>query len=157
MPEPGREAVTIREAREADLPVLVRLLAQLSLDEPREQPGPPLPEAYEQAFGKIEADPGLRLLVACREERIVGSATVAVIPNLSFRGRPFTLVDSVVVDESERRSGVGRLLMEEARRIARASGSYKLSLTSNAQRDWAHRFYERLGFRETHKGYTVEP
>jgi len=135
----------------------VRLLQQLSLDEPREEPGLPLPAPYHRAFSEMESDPRLRLLVACLRDRVVGSATVAVIPNLSFHARPFTLVDSVVVDESVRKRGVGRRLMAEARRIARASGSYKLSLTSNVQRDWAHRFYENLGVVATHRGYTTEP
>lgn len=49
--------LTIREAIDSDLPRLVALLRQESLDTPREHPGPPLPGAYHEAFLRIEADP----------------------------------------------------------------------------------------------------
>ena len=51
-------AVRIREATEDDLPRLIELLAQLSLDAPREDAGPPLRQTYSAAFAEIQADPG---------------------------------------------------------------------------------------------------
>ncbi len=45
--------------------------------------------------------------------------------------------------------------MAAAVQIARRRDCYKLSLTSNRTRKQAHRFYERLGWRWTHRGYTL--
>ena len=40
--------------------------------------------------------------------------------------------------------------------LARQAGCYKVALTSNKLRDDAHRFYRRLGFIATHKGFRIE-
>ena len=154
-PEGGSgSAARIRDATEGDLPRLVELLGQLSLDEPREDAG--LAQRYNQAFAEIEADPRQRLFVVEAGERVVGAASLVIIPNLSHVGRPYAVVENVVVDASERGGSLGALLMERCVEEARKAGCYKLSLTSNKRRTDAHRFYERLGFRATHEGYRVE-
>lgn len=54
---------SIRDATEEDLPRIVELLAQLSLEGPRENLGPPLPETYRKAFREVLADAKQRQLV----------------------------------------------------------------------------------------------
>ena len=154
--EPLPSEARVRNATEADLPRLVELLAQLSLDTPREDPGPPPPETYRRAFREIEADPRQRLLVVEVQARIVGTATLIIVPNLSHGGRPYAIVENVVVDAASRDSGHGELLLRHVIEEARRAGCYKLSLTSNKRRREAHRFYERLGFQATHEGYRVD-
>lgn len=149
-------AVRIREATEDDLPRLIELLAQLSLDAPREDAGPPLPQTYSAAFVEIQADQRQRLLVAEASGRIAGSATLIIVPNLTHQGRPYAIVENVVVDQTQRGGGIGELLMRHAIEAAGRAGCYKLSLTSNRRREDAHRFYERLGFVATHEGYRIE-
>ncbi len=64
--EPPAPKPTIRAATAADLPRIIELLAQLSMDddgEPREELRPPLPERYREVFQEIEADLRQRLLV----------------------------------------------------------------------------------------------
>ncbi|MCH7715626.1 MAG: GNAT family N-acetyltransferase [Gemmatimonadetes bacterium] len=154
-PPPSAEA-QVRHATEADLPRIVELLAQLSLDESREELGPPLPETCRRAFQQIQADPNQRLLVAEAGGRVVGTASLLIVPNLSHRGRPYAIVENVVVDATERGAGYGELLLRYAMEEARRAGCYKLSLTSNKRRTDAHRFYGRLGFQATHEGFRVE-
>jgi GNAT superfamily N-acetyltransferase len=150
-----RTMTTIREATEADLPRLVELLYQLSqLGEIPER------EVHQPSAGEldalraIQADARCSLLVLEVEGKVVGTATLYVVPNLSHGGRPFAIVESVVVDEADRGLGFGRLLMDEAEARARAAGCYKIALTSNRRRAEAHRFYQRLGYRATHQGFT---
>jgi GNAT superfamily N-acetyltransferase len=154
--EPPAPDARIREAVEGDLPRLVELLAQLSLDEPREALEQPLAESYRQAFAEISADPRQRLLVLDTAGRIVGSLVVIIVPNLSRQGRPYALVENVVVDEAERGKRYGELLMRRAIEEARRAGCYKLALTSNKRRPDAHRFYARLGLRATSEGFRVD-
>ena len=146
----------MRHATEADLPRIVELLAQLSLDESREELGPPLPETCRRAFQQIQADPNQRLLVAEAGGRVVGTASLLIVPNLSHQGRPYAIVENVVVDATERGAGYGELLLRHAMEEARRAGCYKLSLTSNKRRTEAHRFYGRLGFQATHEGFRIE-
>src|SRR5262245_27957023 len=147
--------ISTRRATASDLPRLVELLQQLSIDEPRESPDEPL-DAYRRAFARIDSDPNQQLLVAESEGRIVGTLVVVVIANLSHRGKPWAVVENVVVDAAARGQGVGEALLREAEVIARAAGCFKLSLTSNKRRADAHRFYGRLGFRATHEGFRLE-
>ena len=43
--------------------------------------------------------------------------------------------------------------MEDAEGRARAAGCSLMQLTTHRTRDRAHRFYERLGYEPSHKGY----
>lgn len=149
-------AASVREATEADLPRLVALLAQLSLDGQREELGPPLPEAYRAAFRAIEADANQRLYVLEAAGEIVGSLVLVIVPNLSHQGRPYAIVENVIVDAERRSAGYGELLMRQAMAEAEQAGCYKLALTSNKERAGAHRFYRRLGLEARHEGFRTD-
>lgn len=147
---------TIRLAKEQDIPRLIELLAQLSLGAPRERTDESATDAYVSAFGEIADDPRQQLFVLEAGGRVVGSACLIVVPNLSHQGRPYAIVENVVVDADSRSVGYGELLMRHAMAEARRAGCYKLSLTSNKQRPDAHRFYQRLGFRAASEGFRVD-
>ncbi len=148
--------MSIRDATEADLPRLVELLAQLTLDVPREDVGSPIPGVYLDAFRRIDADDTQRLLVSEVDRRIVGSLVLFITPNLTHEGKPFATVEYVVVDETERGAGYGRQLLAFAIEEAKAAGCYKMALTSHKTRTAAHRFYESLGFESTHDAYRIQ-
>jgi GNAT superfamily N-acetyltransferase len=146
----------VREANENDLPRLIELFAQLSPEDPHEDAGPPLPDAYVDVFRRIDADPNQHLLVLERFGNVIGSAVVIVVPNLTHIGTPYAIVENVVVDEPERGSGGGEALMRKTVEMARAAGCYKVALTSNKRRGGAHRFYHRLGFQASHEGFRLD-
>ncbi len=149
-------SLQIRNAARNDLPRLIQLLAQLSLDEQREDLTEPAPTAYGAALDEILADPSQKLLVAVEDELIVGMAAFIRVANLSHVGRPWALVEDVVVDASHRGKGYGEALLRRAIELAREGGCYKLVLTSNKARTDAHRFYRRLGFNATHEGFRID-
>ncbi len=149
MTEPS---LTIRDARAADLPAIVTMLADDPLGAGRERVAEPLPPAYHAAFGEIESDPRQRLLVAERDDTLVGTLQLSIIPNLTFGGRRRAQVEGVRIAESARGQGVGRSLIEHAKGIAQEQGCHLLQLTTNRQRPEAVRFYERLGFVDSHHG-----
>ena len=146
---------TIRRATEADLPRIVELLSQLSLGDDRDPPAEPLPESYRAALRQIEADPRQQLLVVEVRGRPVATGTLGIIPNLSYRGKPWAFVEGLVVDSSARGKGYGEALLRYAIEEARRAGCYKISLTSNKRRTEAHRFYEKMGFVATHEGFRL--
>jgi GNAT superfamily N-acetyltransferase len=147
------DRAAVRDAVEADLPRVVELLQQMSLDSPREDTSSPIKEAYVEAFRRIEADPSLRLLVIEVDGRVLGTASFILVPNLSYRGRPHAIVENVVVDEAERGRGLGEQLVRYCLEEARRAGCTRLSLASNRQRTRAHAFYERLGFKQSRLGF----
>ena len=148
--------MNIRDATEADLPRLVDLLDQLALDTPREERGPPLPAFYRNAFRRVDANDGQRLLVLEVDGEIVGTLVLLIIPNITHQGRPYATVENVVVEERERGAGYGRQLLAFAIDEAKAAGCYKIALTSHKTRTEAHRFYESLGFESTHDAYRIQ-
>lgn len=144
-------SLSFRPAVRADLPSLLDLYAQLGQDDGRVLG---LAEA-EALWDRIDAYPDYRIHVAEIDGRVVGTWSLLVMVNLAHRGLPSAVVEDVVVDDSCRGRGIGKRMMREALDIARAKGCYKLALTSNRNREAAHRFYESLGFtRHGHSFFT---
>ncbi|WP_329109892.1 GNAT family N-acetyltransferase [Micromonospora sp. NBC_01699] len=141
-------AITIRTAVETDLPALLALYGQLHPDDtplPVDRAGP--------IWREITAQPGRTVLLASRDGVPAGTLDCTVLPNLTRGGRPFMLVENVVVDSSVRRRGVGRRLLAAAVDLARSTGCYKVQLLSRSTRDEAHDFYESCGFRQIAAGF----
>lgn len=102
----------------------------------------------EQSVGALLADPAVTLLVAHDESRIVGTTTVVCFHKPT---RHEARLEDVVVDESARGAGVGRLLVERAVDVARRRGATRLVLQSAPWRDAANRFYPALGFERSER------
>lgn len=86
---------------------------------------------------------GYRLLVAWRGGTAVGAAGYRFQENL-IRGR-FAYVDDLVVLDSERRSGIGALLLDEVARVAKSAGYGWLTLDTALNNVLGQRFYFRWG------------
>jgi len=137
-----------REASKADLPDVLRLLAQPDMDDGQVLP---LAEA-ERLFDHMARYPDYRLYVAIRDDRIVGAFALLIMDNLGHRGAHSGVIEDVVVDPQYQGQGIGRAMMQHALRLCGEKGCYKLALSSNLTRERAHAFYESLGF-ERH-GYS---
>ena len=144
----------IRDARPEDLPRLLQLLLQLSeLSHIRETEPRPVTDAHRAVLDRITHDPDVRLVVLEDGGQVIGTLTLYVMANLSHGGRPFAIVENVVVDAEARGGGYGRQLMAFGVRTAREAGCYKVGLSSNNQRPEAHAFYRAIGFQDTHHGF----
>ena len=141
-----------RPATRADLPDIVRMLADDKLGRERERCDDPLPQAYYDAFDRIEAATGNELIVAVLNGRIAGSMQLTWIPSISFQGGTRLLIESVRVDSPLRGRGIGAEMFRWAIGEARRRGCFMVQLTTNNQRPEARRFYERLGFAASHVG-----
>lgn len=150
----ARGAVRVRRARLADLPALDRLYRELHLDEYDEFAS--TAAKFRSAFGSIARNRDHHLLVAEQSGRVVGTLHLLMFRHLGHGLRPVAIVENVVVRSGLRSKGIGERMMAAAGTIAQANGCYKMSLTSNIQRPRAHRFYERLGWRRTHFGFSFD-
>ena len=63
-------------------------------------------------------------------------------------------IQEMYVNENGRSHGIGKLLIEKLKEMAKARGVLQLEVTSSFRREDAHRFYEREGFAHTHKKFT---
>jgi ribosomal protein S18 acetylase RimI-like enzyme len=118
------------ELREA----MDRLVPQLSKSNP-----PPTDEALQEM---IDSDASI-LFMARDETGILGTLTLIVfrIPT-GIRA----WIEDVIVDETARGKGVGRIINEAAIGHAFAHGAITVDLTSRPSREAANRLYQRIGF-----------
>jgi GNAT superfamily N-acetyltransferase len=145
--------VTIRAARNEDYGALQHLWRQLDTMHARLQagffrlPSEPRPAC---AIGDARASWSEAILVAEEGGRIVG---VVQLKLLDTPGDPFktprrrALVEDLVVDQGERRRGIGGALMTAATQWARRRGAEQLVLTLWTGNAEAEAFYEGLGYR----------
>jgi GNAT superfamily N-acetyltransferase len=148
--------VNIRPATESEVPRILELYRQLalSLQEAEEQTMLP-DEHYRGIFSEIATRPDCDLLVAEDGDVIIASLALVIVPNLSHGGRPWAVIENVVVDETYRRRGIGRQIMQYAADRARAAGCYKVGLTSTKSRTGAHKFYQDLGYEASAEGFRL--
>jgi GNAT superfamily N-acetyltransferase len=143
--------VTVRRATAADLDGVLRLYDQLA--DGRVEA---LPARHPDAVGlstTIWSQPGRFILVAVKDDRPVGTADLLIVPNLTHGGAPWAIVENVVVASEARRTGIGRLVMDEIVRLCEKFGCYKIQLLSGKHRHEAHEFYRRLGFEQRAEGF----
>lgn len=145
-------AIAIRLATDADLPAVVRLLADDSLGATREHYADPLPDAYTRAFAAMQAQGGNHVLVATQDDDVVGCLQLTIIPGLSRFGALRGQIEGVRVSSAHRGQRIGEALVQHALDRCRDAGCSLVQLTSDVTRVDARRFYERLGFEATHVG-----
>lgn len=147
-----------RDATEADLPVIVHMLADDRFGAGRERDVLPLPPSYLAGFRAMLAQGG-RIILAGKDGAVVGCMQFNIIHGVSQQGQSRAQVEGVRVDSAMRGKGIGTAMMRHAMAEARAAGCAILQLTTNRDRTTAQAFYARLGFAYSHAGMkiTLEP
>ncbi|NEE07195.1 GNAT family N-acetyltransferase, partial [Streptomyces sp. SID7499] len=95
------------------------------------------------------------VVVAVREDRVVGTLQLTIVPGLSRRGATRSIIEGVRIHGDERGSGLGTQLIQWAVDESRRQKCQLVQLTSDVTREDAHRFYERLGFTASHVGFKL--
>lgn len=144
--------IRFRLAQRADLPSIVRMLADDALGSQRERYEDPLPESYYSAFEQIHSDPNHELIVAERNGEVIGTLHLMYLPSISYQGGLRAQIESVRVDKRFQGQGIGSVMMNWTVERAGQRGAHIVQLTTHKTRGDAHRFYERLGFKGTHLG-----
>jgi len=145
-----------RFAGEADLPVVVEMLADDSIAGHREHNASQVLPEYAKAFAAMMQMPFNRLLLAESGSEIVGVLQLTFIPGLTRRGATRAQIEGVRVKSTERGQGIGSALVCRAIDEAKRAGCSLVQLTSDKRRPRAHLFYRRLGFHQSHEGFKLE-
>jgi GNAT superfamily N-acetyltransferase len=146
--------LVIRRATASDVATIVAMIADDQLGATRESVDDLTP--YLAAFDQIDADPNQLLMVAERNDDVIGTLQLTIIPGLSRRGATRGLIEAVRVATSARGSGLGTTLIQWAVEESRTRGCALVQLTSDKSRTDAHRFYTNLGFENTHEGFKLK-
>ena len=128
----------IRFANEKDADVLARLNRKFNKTH----------DTAEQIAARIKAKPlAETALVAEVEGEVIGFACLRVTRSLCY---DFALAEltELYVDESHRRHGAGRALIERAERIAQQQGAESLMLLVGGKNLTAQEFYRSVEYQE---------
>lgn len=109
---------------------------------------PPEYETVRDRLSELISEPRARVLVAEDESGVQAVATLWIKPDLAH-GDTVVEVPTVVVDESRRGLGVGKLLMRAVRDIAAEHDASLIELIATRDNAAARAFYKSLGFVET--------
>jgi ribosomal protein S18 acetylase RimI-like enzyme len=154
--------MTIRPAASSDRDALGRFGAALMrahhAADPRRFILTEHPEAgYGRYLVSLIGDPDSLVMVAEEEGAILGYV-YAHVENTSWRDLrgPCAYVDDVYVDETARRRGIGRELLQAAIDWAKAKGEPQVVLSSHTKNETAQRLFDALGFRRTMVEMTLD-
>lgn len=149
-------SLTFREAEARDVPALVAMLADDMLGAAREVVSDPPADCYYEALSAVVANPHDSIVVLERGGVVLGCGQLTILHGLSRQGMKRGQIESVRVASAERGQKLGEALILELVARARAAGCGVVQLTSDARRERAHAFYERLGFKLTHVGMKLD-
>lgn len=133
----------VRAAGAADVPQIPPLYEWLFAP-PGTRPPDWDPRRAADALARAVASDRAIVLVATLDGELVGLCTVYdELESVRFGRRVW--VEDLAVHPDHRSRGIGKQLLDEARRWARSRGASHLELDSADARTDAHRFYEREG------------
>lgn len=103
------------------------------------------------------ATPDLTVYLAETETEAVGTASMMLMPHVTYDCRPTAFIEAVVVKYAHRRRGVATLLLRQALKDARTASCLKVQLLSHKRHatDGAHYLYQAMGFMPEAEGFRL--
>ncbi|KZL20891.1 GNAT family N-acetyltransferase [Pseudovibrio sp. Ad37] len=101
-------------------------------------------------FAQLLQHDGTSLFGVEINDQVVSCATLHIMPNMTYGGRPYCLVENVVTLRAYQGRGFGRMVMEALRDAAWQANAYKIMLLTGQDRG-ARGFYESLGYKADQK------
>lgn len=136
------------------------LLAVLAVHA-RQDPGGRIPSSAtaveQQTWDRMMRTDDLTVYCAEVEGEVVGTATVVLMPNVTYDCAPTAFVEAVVVADGHRRRGIATAIMQRILADARADGCNKVQVLSHKRHatDGAHDLYASLGFTPEAEGFRL--
>lgn len=150
------EDLTIRFAREDDIPALVAMFAADDIGGHGDTADPAAMPDYMAAFHAIEKSSNETLYVAELNGEVVGTFQTVILTKLVGRGAVTMKIEAVQTRADMRGRGIGAIMIGHCIEDAKECGVKTIELGSNMARLDAHRFYERLGFDKRHFGFSMK-
>lgn len=136
--------VTIRNCEKEDFKSISKLLGQL-------WPGKNLEyEQLEAVFKGILAEDNALVICAEDEGALIGFCLARISQGLYARGN-YCEIEKMVVEDTYRSRGIGRMMVDCVESWSADNNCAYIAVTSAANRERAHRFYERYSYEN--KGY----
>lgn len=145
--------IEIRKAAlqdEEDVAVLIKELAEAI-----GVPGDVNPVSWYSTLRKMIASPEWNFFLAYEGPDRVGLLILVVLPSLYHGGNYAAITELIVTKEAQGR-GIGAMLVEEAKAIARTMGCEEIDVSVEIENEKAIGFYGKLGFEKKHADYGMK-
>jgi GNAT superfamily N-acetyltransferase len=111
----------------------------------------------EATWERILATADLTVYLAETGTEAVGTASMMLMPHVTYDCRPTAFIEAVVVRYAHRRRGIATLLLQQALEDARAASCRKVQLLSHKRHaaDGAHDLYRTMGFMPEAEGFRL--
>lgn len=111
--------------------------------------------AFSDQLANIKSNPYHIILVAKKDNVIVGSTTVLIEPKFIHKLSKVAHIEDVVVSSEQRCHGIGSMLINKAIDASKEAGCYKIILDCNETNS---KYYSKFGFvkKELHMAYYLE-
>jgi GNAT superfamily N-acetyltransferase len=145
--------VRIRTIRQDELQKLLDLYKHLHKDDPELDA-----DRISPLWQQICNDQNMHYIVAEKDDRLVASCVLVIVPNLTRNARPYGLIENVVTHSDFRRKGYGTRVLKKALQIAWEHNCYKVMLLTGSKQEGTLKFYENAGFKRGVKtGFVATP
>lgn len=138
--------ILVRPANRDDIAKLLEVLPQIT-SRPENIRGQTLGlDESLKIFDTIQSHGNIFLLVAVDNQtaKILGTLTLVIVPNITYEGRPWAILENVVVVRECRGQGIGSLMLDHAFGLAEQAQCYKVQLLSGPKDDQIY-FYRKAG------------
>ncbi len=113
------------------------------------------PVTWYSTLRKMLASPEWNFLLARDGEVSTGLLILLILPSL-YHGGNYASITELIVTRDAQNKGVGAMLVEEAKRVARTMGCEELDVSVEVENEKAKGFYEKLGFQKKHADYGMK-
>lgn len=141
----------IRDATKDDISQILDLLYDLGRPRPNNDSDVKI---FKKQMQKYIADSDKIVLVAVYEEKIIGVATVMLLPRLN-QIEPEMYIPELIVLKKHQRKKIGKKLVQSCIKLARKNKCHRIRLESGNQRRESHEFYLSLGFTQSALSFSM--
>ncbi len=141
--------ITIRKANQTDFDSIYQFVNELEGTTFRL-------ESQKKAFVQNIKNKNNIYLIAEVNNKPIGFVSCHSQNLLHHAGQKIAEIQEVYVTPENRKTGIGKKMIDELKRVAKYNGIMQLEVTCNKKRTEAYRFYQREKFINTHEKFTLE-
>ena len=146
------EKITIKEATDKDVPIILGLLYELGRPKPQRDSEV---DSFRKLVKKYLGDSDKKILVAVLDDmKIIGMVSVIFLSRLNRESLEL-YIPELIIRENYRNQGIGKKLVDFCISIGKEKNCHRIRLESGNQRIDSHQFYKSLGFEQSAFSFTM--
>ena len=110
---------------------------------------------WQEKLARFQSDNKYHILVFEKDNKVVSTATLIIIENLTHNLTPYALIENVVTLPEHRQKGCASALLQHAIKLAKDSGCFKVMLMTGSKKESTLDFYCKNGFAQDKTAFQI--